>query len=735
MATTVEVVRGRDGHPLAGVDVSDGRRIVSTDGRGTAELPGDRPLVFVHRPSGWSCDRWWHRSGRPQRLVFELEEIPQPSIVRFAHITDLHLSEAVDVARTKIATLRRPSPGQRNPDNEAAAMRELASVEEIEALLAELSAGEPGIDFIVATGDLTDRSTEWELATYARLAAGCRVAVHSIPGNHDLLGAGGDHGRLNSATYEHHLGPRWYSFDHGALHIVAIDSSEWRWGDDNDAQREWLAADLARHRGRPLIVLTHDQLDETFYGQFPDPPVATFSGHWHTSRVVRDPAGTTHVNSGTPFMGGLDWSPPHHRIVVWDGDTLAVTAVARAGSEDPVASSPPPWFGFGSGHEPGPGELTSGTRWVHRTPGTTYRLPVVTHDGVAIAASRDDDRAEGWVDAIDIAGGELRWRFCVPEPIKAPPLIIDGLVVVVTVAGRVVAIETADGSQRWQSLPVSWLRHWCVLRPVTDGDTVAVGDVAGYRGLGLADGEQRWNRTDLGAHINHVAYAQPVVVDGAAILGFWPQGPGLQAVELADGSSRWPCASPRDAYRDAGWGEHMGQAASSGLCADPGHPSVYTACSNGDLVRVDAGDGSVMWRSPIGGLFQTAEPVVADDVVIVAAHGRGVHAVDRCSGAVRWVHEVTSPAGPALAPYWRHGRALHAGATVVGERVLVPLRDGRVQMVSIADGHLIGSVELGVEVTEPLTFVDGGVLVSGIDGSIRLLDETAALLGSPGATP
>lgn len=724
MARTVRVVRRRDGHPIPGIAVSDGRQIATTDDRGLAELPGDRPLVFVHRPQGFVCDQWWFHADRGGEPVFALDEVVESPIVRFAHVTDLHLSEAVETASNGLGPLRRPRPDHPDPTEEAAAMRELATAREIRELFVELGAPHAGNDFIIATGDLTDRSTEWELSTYAQLIDRCGAPVYSIPGNHDLLDPSGGHGRLHPSVYERHLGPRWYSFDHGDLHVVAIDSSEWRWGDDNDAQRHWLAGDLARNRGRAIVVLTHDQLDETFYDHFPEPPLATFSGHWHTSRVVRDRAGTLHVNSGPPFMGGLDWSAPHHRIITWDGSTLRLDTVARSGSEDTEASTTPGWFGFRAGEG---SELASASTWAHRTPGSTYRLPIVVGDGVALAASRDDDRSQGWLDAIDLDTGELRWREVVPEPVKASPIVVGDVAVVVTVAGRVMALDVADGSRRWENLPASWLRHWCVLRPVSDGDTVAVGDVAGYRGLGLLDGALRWNRTDLGAHINHVAYAQPVVVDGVSILGFWPQGPGLQAVELSDGSSRWPCASPREAYRTARWGEHMDQAASGGLCIDPDEPGAYAALSGGDIVRVDARDGAITWRTPVGGLFQAAEPVVAGEALIVTAFGRGVHALDRRTGAHLWTHRVAATASPALAPYWRHGRAVHAGATVVGDRVVLPLRQGRIEVLSLDDGELAGAVDLGIELTESLVPVEGGLLAAAVDGTIQRLDQTVVL--------
>src|SRR5207247_3062325 len=120
----------------------------------------------------------------------------------------------------------------------------------------------------------------------------CRGPVAHVPGNHDYLSSltpeavaefgawwreegmargvdpvaeyqarvfGGDYRRPGSgrAPWLDEVGPAYYSFDWGGVHVVVYDCEGLlRYGDDYPQDR-WLARDLALAAGTPVIVFLH----------------------------------------------------------------------------------------------------------------------------------------------------------------------------------------------------------------------------------------------------------------------------------------------------------------------------------------------------------------------------------------------------------------------------------------------------------------------------------------------
>ena len=90
-----------------------------------------------------------------------------------------------------------------------------------------------------------------------------------VVGNHDLnFDAPADPG--STATFRHHFGPEYYSFDRGAVHYVVLDDVYWPgsdgFGQETDdylghidaRQLRWLEQDLSLvDDGRPVVVFTH----------------------------------------------------------------------------------------------------------------------------------------------------------------------------------------------------------------------------------------------------------------------------------------------------------------------------------------------------------------------------------------------------------------------------------------------------------------------------------------------
>jgi outer membrane protein assembly factor BamB len=693
-----------DGAGVPGVLVSDGRHVTWTGEDGSFALPGHGPFAFLTRPTGFTAAPWWQPAGTGLRFDLAVDEQPVP--FTFAQLTDLHLS------------LGDPAYGAGQGDAtlwlEDGELRQriVTTPAVLDDLFAEVAAHRPS--FVVATGDVTNTGTDAELLAYVETVARSSVAVVTLPGNHDHLAASPPY-----FPYEHSVGPRWFSFDHAGVHFVAVDWFTWRLRVDAADQEAWLAADLgAQPPGTPVVLLSHDQMDSAFFARLPVRPLASFSGHWHTTRVVEHD-GTVHYNTGTATFGGLDYSPAHYRLATWDGARLEVRTVVR-GPESlagatmrasvPVAGVP-------------------GLRWTRATSGGGHLAgPVAVGDAVLVV-SRQEDRPGGSLECLDLADGTPRWTLPLAAAVKAEPLLVDGAAVVSSVSGETVCIEVGTGEVRWRVQVDDPLRPWVHHRPATDGRRVFVGDVGCFAALDLRDGATVWTRSDLGVRENLTSFSHPVVVADTLLVGFAGQKPALWALDPCTGAIRWPdvdrgrsiYAGPEDELA-----RHLPEVVMGAATPDPDGDDAYVVRLGALLERFDARTGRRVWAAPFSGWFNPAPPVVWGETVL-ATEGSGRLFCFGRNGERRWICEVGDPAPLAMGSYRASGPVALAPPTVTADRALLPGGDGRIRAVESEDGAVVADVDVGVPVTAGLAVADGLVVVACVDGVVRALDAETLL--------
>ena len=115
--------------------------------------------------------------------------------------------------------------------------------------------------FVVHTGDITDFSKPEEFDTAAEILKEIKgIPVHYVPGEHDLLDGDGQAylARYGKGT----LGNGWYSFDHGGVHVLALNNvAQFKPGGLGllgDSQVAWLREDVAGLSSEtPIVVLAH----------------------------------------------------------------------------------------------------------------------------------------------------------------------------------------------------------------------------------------------------------------------------------------------------------------------------------------------------------------------------------------------------------------------------------------------------------------------------------------------
>jgi 3',5'-cyclic AMP phosphodiesterase CpdA len=113
--------------------------------------------------------------------------------------------------------------------------------------------------FVVHTGDVTQLSKPEEFDTAAQIIKGVGQTVHFVPGEHDVIG---DNGEAFFTRFNGAADRKWYSFDHGGAHFVALvnvlDLKAGGLGRLGAEQLEWLEKDVkGRSASTPIVVLAH----------------------------------------------------------------------------------------------------------------------------------------------------------------------------------------------------------------------------------------------------------------------------------------------------------------------------------------------------------------------------------------------------------------------------------------------------------------------------------------------
>lgn len=123
-------------------------------------------------------------------------------------------------------------------------------------------------EFLIHTGDLTHLSRPEEFDAVREILSEARVAaVHTVPGEHDLLDAGKQQFRQRFGGGA--AGDGWYSFDQMGVHFIGLNNvariGEGGLGSLGEDQLRWLERDLAgRGSSTPVVVFAHVPLWEVY---------------------------------------------------------------------------------------------------------------------------------------------------------------------------------------------------------------------------------------------------------------------------------------------------------------------------------------------------------------------------------------------------------------------------------------------------------------------------------------
>lgn len=244
--TLYGLVSDKEGNPLEGVVVSDGYSVVASDKKGVYQIVRDPNAkhVFISVPSGYeipaqanfgsyqgayqAANSVTGSSSKPYRADFTLTKLTQ-SDKRFLLF----------------------GLGDPQPDNSDHIQRfRTEAVPDVKKISAKYSIPQVGI----ALGDILGKGDAQTFTSMKRAFGETGVPFFTTIGNHDKSSVD-----YTGDTYRDVLGPRWYSFNRGDVHFIAMDNiiftgTEYT-GGFTDEQVAWLEKDLSFVPTDKMVIL------------------------------------------------------------------------------------------------------------------------------------------------------------------------------------------------------------------------------------------------------------------------------------------------------------------------------------------------------------------------------------------------------------------------------------------------------------------------------------------------
>ena len=284
-----------------------------------------------------------------------------------------------------------------------------------------------------------------------------------------------------------------------------------------------------------------------------------------------------------------------------------------------------------TGYTPFDGPDTNDVAWTYQTGGAVYSSPAVL-DGMLYVGSLD-----GKLYALDSETGSKAWSFTAVGPIHSSPAVDGNQVYFLDESGTVYALDAATGAQNWATALGNGAWDWS--SPALHGGNVFIADSTGWvHSLKTTDGTSNWS-TYIGAQPNSmIAVANGKVYSGTH--NFDNSALTLAALNEADGTVAWIY----DYYTYHGGVTGMincnGAAVADG--DGDGDLDVYFGVYNWggvgpQAICLDEATGTENWAVSIGG-HSTSTPAVHGGVVFIGSDDSNVYALHAATGTVKWTY-------------------------------------------------------------------------------------------------
>ena len=226
----------------------------------------------------------------------------------------------------------------------------------------------------------------------------------------------------------------------------------------------------------------------------------------------------------------------------------------------------------------------------------------------------------GEVVALDAGDGNELWRSAVTSEVLAPPVAAGDVVIAQTGNGRLLALEAEDGAARWSfdtQVPILSLRGTAT--PIVDSGAVFAGFATGKVGaVDLDTGAPIWEQRIMlpqgRSELDRVVDVDSTPVTERGLLFCVGYQGRLKAIRVQNGAVLWE--------RDA----------SSFLDLAQGYGNVYVVTEDDAIMAVNQLTSAVVWEQEALKHRQLTSPVAFDNYVLVGDSDGYMHVLAQSDG-------------------------------------------------------------------------------------------------------
>lgn len=702
------------GNGVAGVAVANGELVECTDSSGEYEIEvraGIHRFLTMTVPQGYSSSDGYfrrlqfHHSGGHTFTLQPQDSASTQFVV--AHITDLHVQTPEDQEGGKLRD------GYVLPE----ILRD--GLVEIERDLSP--------NFVIATGDLTQDGSTAQLRAYQAAADASALPIYAGFGTHDAndlilrksAEPGGEirdwftHSALGDTLtgyFETIVGPTHYSFDYGDWHFVLYPNEHYSFSLYDQVRKErWLAADLERHRGRPIVLGTHMPPRREWLDELSEHDVRlVLHGHTHSSKVFRY---RDILVASTPALGwgGLETNPRGYRALRFDGDHFSTELKSVGGR---VVTTPAP-------ASINTGSASSGLSlaWETQLPGHVHRAaPVPFEDDLLVSMQDEDMGVNGGICRVRQSDGSIAWCTHTDSAVRNSVAVGGDGIFALSFCGRLSRLDAASGDIVWQVDTHGFPERWTATTPAVADGVVYVGAKSGYGAHDIETGEELWFRRFSGTRdlmADHIgdkwgAYYQPMVYEGLLIALVSRRG--LVAMRRDNGRIAWERSLPN--CQDY-WGSPV-------LAGD----LIVSGGESAHMLVVRARDGEDLWHERVleeSGFdynYVTGITAVGERIYAGACDGN-VIACELNSGKVLWRFQ-SGPNVLDMAAQHRGISTVLAPPVLYGDRLAACGLDAMMYLLNTQTGACETKTAFDAPITAaPIVLEDQGLCVAIWTGQLR----------------
>jgi outer membrane protein assembly factor BamB len=476
----------------------------------------------------------------------------------------------------------------------------------LQQVVSNINSMQDELDFVINTGDLTEKGLNWELAEYQDIMSNCQIPVWSIPGNHDTKWSESGLQQIKKLYGSLH-----FTFVHHGFKFIAINSGiplRGGGGYFDPVEIEWLAQELANmdQQTMPLIVAWHHP--GNFEYIFNYWKVIDLLKQYNTAWIMVGHGHSNHIYNfesvpGVMCLDTYQATSGFNMVSVSEKEIKIQTYYTGLGMAQP-------WFETQLIHEIQPDIIFSNLSENETISGS--RNIQIQASAPCMSGTWDlryDDQA-----AQDLSGNNTDWNLNLDsEGLENGYHTLN------------VCLTDSENRQFYctrgffveNGYPMSiWkinVGAEVITKPACDTDNVYVGTSDGKLiALDLEDGSEKWPAVQTSGSV----FSSPTIYDNAVYVG--SADGKLYVIDANDGSVLWTF--------DAG-----------GACLTPitvVDTLVYFAGAN-KFYAVGSGSHKKIWEYPVNWAIE-AQPVIKEDKIIFGAWDTAVHALNRFSGERLW---------------------------------------------------------------------------------------------------